>query len=93
MGNNLSRPWTDTERTKLRQLRADGFGPTVIGRLLDRTKYSVGKQIQALRLDRHKPPQTVEMVKAPEPRARPLAPGASTLPPLPSEMIGASDGK
>ncbi len=93
MGNEFSRPWSDEERVTLRQMVADGFGPVVIGRYLGRTKYSVSKQIQTLRLARRKPPQVAKPEPAPRaPMARPLPPGAHTLPPLPSEMIGATDG-
>ena len=43
-------PWTDEERTLLRQLWENGMGPVLIGRLMGRSKYSVTKQTQALQL-------------------------------------------
>jgi len=72
----ISVPWTDEERTLLRQMWANGMGPTLIGRMLGRSKYSVTKQTQAMHLQQ--PPQ-------------PLRPGARTLPPLPSELQNAGE--
>jgi hypothetical protein len=87
MKHVISTPWSDEERTLLRQLWANGLGPVLIGRLMGRSKYSVTKQTQMLHLPkmRQQPGET----PAPEPRQRPpqpLRPGARTLPPLPSEM-------
>jgi hypothetical protein len=84
----ISVPWTDAERTTLRQMWANGMGVTLLGRMLGRSKYSVAKQVRAMRLGPRggpvAPPQP-----PPEPRQRPpqpLRPGAHTLPPLPSEL-------
>ena len=80
-------PWSDEERTLLRQLWANGLGPVLIGRMLGRSKYSVTKQTQALKLAPQRPQPG--LASAPEPRQRPPQPlprGARTLPPLPSEM-------
>ena len=87
MKHVISVPWTDEERTLLRQMWANGMGPTLIGRMLGRSKYSVTKQTQAM----HLPKQRVQpqMARPSEPRQRPpqpLRPGARTLPPLPSEL-------
>jgi hypothetical protein len=85
MRHVVSTPWTDEERTLLRQLWENGLGPVLIGRLMGRSKYSVTKQTQTLRL----PPQRPQPSFAPEPRQprpQPLPRGARTLPPLPSEM-------
>jgi hypothetical protein len=88
MKHVISVPWTDEERTLLRQLWENGMGPVLIGRLLGRSKYSVTKQTQALKLPRHRLPPglarpTLEPRQGP---AQPLRPGARTLPPLPSEL-------
>jgi len=91
MKHVISVPWTDEERTLLRQMWANGMGPVLIGRMLGRSKYSVTKQTQALKLaarpvaDNRK----VSGSETPQPRQRPpqpLRPGARTLPPLPSEL-------
>ena len=50
MKHVVSVPWTDEERTLLRQLWENGLGPVLIGRMLGRSKYSVTKQTQALQL-------------------------------------------
>jgi len=85
MKHVISVPWTDEERTLLRQLRANGLGPVLIGRMMGRSKYSVNKQIQAMRLAAR--PPAPDMTPQPRQRpAQPLRPGARTLPPLPSEM-------
>ena len=87
MKHVVSVPWTDEERTLLRQMWANGMGPVLIGRMLGRSKYSVTKQTQTLQLPRQRPKPT--LAPAPQPRQRPpqpLRPGAHTLPPLPSEM-------
>ena len=89
MKHVVSVPWTDEERTLLRQMWENGLGPVLIGRMLGRSKYSVTKQTQTLRL----PPQRPQpgLAPPPEPRAprpQPLRPGARTLPPLPSELQG-----
>jgi len=87
MKHVVSVPWTDEERTLLRQMWANGMGPVLIGRMLGRSKYSVTKQTQALKLPPQRPRPA--LAPAPQPRQRPpqpLRPGAHTLPPLPSEM-------
>jgi hypothetical protein len=87
MRHVVSIPWSDEERTLLRQLWANGLGPVLIGRLMGRSKYSVTKQTQALKLPRHRLPPG--LAPPPEPRQRPpqpLRPSARTLPPLPSEL-------
>jgi len=87
MKHVISVPWTDDERTLLRQMWANGMGPVLIGRMLGRSKYSVTKQTQMLQLPRQRPKPT--LAPAPEPRQRPpqpLRPGAHTLPLLPSEL-------
>jgi hypothetical protein len=83
----VSVPWSDEERARLRQMWANGMGPTLIGKMLGRSKYSVTKQTQALKLPRHRLPPG--LAPTPEPRQRPpqpLRPGARTLPPLPREL-------
>ena len=87
MKHVVSVPWSEDERTLLRQLWENGLGPVLIGRMLGRSKYSVTKQTQMLHLPkmRVQPGET----PPPEPRAprpQPLRPGARTLPPLPSEL-------
>jgi hypothetical protein len=87
MKHVVSTPWSDEERARLRQMWASGMGPTLIGKRLGRSKYSVTKQTQALHLPRHRLPPG--LAPTPEPRqgpAQPLRPGARTLPPLPSEL-------
>jgi hypothetical protein len=87
MKHVVSTPWSDEERARLRQMWASGIGPTLIGKMLGRSKYSVTKQTQALHLPRHRLPPG--LAPTPEPRQRPpqpLRPGARTLPPLPSEL-------
>jgi hypothetical protein len=94
MKHVVSVPWTDEERTLLRQMWANGLGPVLIGRLMGRSKYSVTKQTQTLRLPPQRPQpgladnRKVSGSEAPprQPRPQPLRPGARTLPPLPSEM-------
>ena len=91
MRHVISVPWTDEERALLRQMWANGLGVTLLGRMLGRSKYSVAKQVRALRLGPRgslvappaQPPGRVVLARA---QPRPLAPGARTLPPLPSEM-------
>jgi hypothetical protein len=83
----VSVPWTDEERALLRQMWENGLGPVLIGRMLGRSKYSVTKQVQTLKLAPQRPQPS--FAPAPEPRQRPpqpLRPGARTLPPLPSEL-------
>jgi hypothetical protein len=84
----VSVPWTDAERTTLRQMWVNGMGVTLLGRMLGRSKYSVAKQVRAMRLGPRGGP--VALPERPqEPRQRPpqpLRPGARTLPPLPSEL-------
>jgi hypothetical protein len=88
MRHVVSVPWSDHERDTLRQMWENGMGVTLLGRMLGRSKYSVAKQVRAMRLGPRggpvAPPQP-----PPEPRQRPpqpLRPGARTLPPLPSEL-------
>ena len=91
MKHIVSVPWTDEERTTLRQMWENGIGVTLIGRMLGRSKYSVAKQVRALKLGPRggpqglpePPPGRVVLARA---QPKPLRPGASTLPPLPSEM-------
>jgi hypothetical protein len=93
MKHVVSVPWTDEERALLRQFWENGMGPVLIGRLLGRSKYSVAKQVRALRLGPRggpqglpePPPGRVVLARA---RPQPLRPGAHTLPPLPSELQG-----
>ena len=87
MKHVVSTPWTDEERTLLRQLWENGLGPVLIGRMLGRSKYSVTKQTQALHLPKmRQQPGGETPPRAPQPRPQPLRPGARTLPPLPSEL-------
>jgi hypothetical protein len=87
----VSVPWSDEERARLRQMWANGMGPTLIGKTLGRSKYSVTKQTQKLQLPRHRlPPGLAPTAEPRQGPAQPLRPGARTLPPLPSEM-NASD--
>jgi hypothetical protein len=84
-------PWTDEERTLLRQLWENGVGCTNLGRMLGRSKYSIRSEIETLKLGPRggpqglpePPPGRVVLARA---RAQPLRPGARTLPPLPSEL-------
>lgn len=79
-------PWSDAERTLLRQLYENGMGPARIAQQIGRTKPAVYRQIQTLRLPRQRPApdMTPRAPKAPPPQ--PLRRGARTLPPLPSEL-------
>jgi hypothetical protein len=87
MKHVVSVPWTDEERTLLRQLWENGLGPVLIGRMLGRSKYSVTKQTQALKLPRHRlPPGLAPVAEPRQAPPQPLRPGARTLPPLPSEL-------
>ena len=89
MKHVVSVPWTDAERTTLRQMWANGMGVTLLGRMLGRSKYSVAKQVRAMRLGSRGGPVAAPPQPPPEPRQRPpqpLRPGAHTLPPLPSEL-------
>jgi hypothetical protein len=87
MKHVISVPWTDEERARLRQMWASGMGPTLIGKLLGRSNYSVTKQTQAMKLPRHRlPPGLAPMLEPRQRPAQPLRPGARTLPPLPSEL-------
>jgi hypothetical protein len=89
----VSVPWTDAERTLLRQMWENGVGCTNLGRMLGRSKYSVRSEIETLKLGPrggHRglpepPPGRVVLVRA---QPKPLPPGAHTLPPLPSELQG-----
>ena len=87
MRHVISTPWTDEERTLLRQLWANGLGPVLIGRLMGRSKYSVTKQTQALQLPKmREQPGTSPTLEPRQRPPQPLRPGARTLPPLPSEL-------
>jgi hypothetical protein len=91
MKSIVSVPWSDDERTLLRQMWSNGVGCTNLGRMLGRSKYSVRSQIDLLGLGPRggpqglpePPPGRVVLARA---RAQPLRPGARTLPPLPSEL-------
>ena len=91
MKHVISVPWTDEERTTLRQMWQNGMGCTGIGRHLGRSKYSVRSEIETLQLGPRggpqglpeAPPGRVVLARA---RPQPLRSGAHTLPPLPSEM-------
>jgi hypothetical protein len=85
MKHVVSVPWTDEERELLRQLRANGLGPVLIGRMMGRSKYSVGKQLRKLELPVPSPSEATAPTPR-QPRPQPLRPGARTLPPLPSEL-------
>jgi hypothetical protein len=50
MKHVISVPWTDEERTTLRQMWQNGMGCTGIGRHLGRSKYSVRSEIETLQL-------------------------------------------
>ena len=50
MKHIVSVPWTDEERTALRQMWENGIGCTGIGRHLGRSKYSVRSEIETLNL-------------------------------------------
>jgi len=87
----VSVPWSDAERAQLRRMWQNGMGPVLIGRMLGRSKYAVGKQAKTLRLPKMRPANGERPPEAPplpprQPRAKPLRPGARTLPPLPSEL-------
>jgi hypothetical protein len=84
MKHVISVRWSDEERTTLRQMWENGMGPALIGRMLGRSKCSVTKQTQTLKLPPQRPRPT--LAPPPEPRPQPLRPGARTLPPLPSEL-------
>ena len=90
MKHVISVPWTDEERTLLRQLWENGIGVTLIGRMLGRSKYSVAKQVRALKLGPRGGaalPVDCQVARVQQmPRPQPLRPGARTLPPLPSEL-------
>lgn len=75
-------PWSDDERARLRRLRAAGMGAVRIAQEMGRTKNSVARQIQAMALGKLPTSHRKGVRTA---RAKPLPPGASTLPPLPSE--------
>jgi hypothetical protein len=89
MKDVISVPWTDEERTTLRQMWQNGMGVTLLGRMLGRSKYSVAKQVRALRLGpRGGPVAPPQPPPHRQPPPQPLRPGAHTLPPLPSELQG-----
>ena len=79
MKHVISVPWTDEERTLLRQLWENGLGPVLIGRLMGRSKYCVTKQTQALKLPRHRLPPGLAPVA--EPRQAPPQPLRPALAP------------
>jgi hypothetical protein len=91
MKHIVSVPWTDEERTTLRRMWENGMGVTLLGRMLGRSKYSIRSEIETLKLGPRggpqglpePPPGRVVQARA---QPRPLAPGARTLPPLPSEL-------
>jgi hypothetical protein len=91
MKHVVSVPWTDAERTTLRQMWENGMGCTLLGRMLGRSKYSIRSEIETLKLGPRggpqglpePPPGRVVLARA---QPKPLAPGARTLPPLPSEL-------
>jgi hypothetical protein len=87
----VSVPWSEAERTTLRQMWENGMGVTLLGRMLGRSKYSVAKQVRAMRLGPRggprglpePPPGRVVLARA---QPKPLPANARTLPPLPSEL-------
>jgi hypothetical protein len=91
MKHVVSIPWSDEERTTLRQMWENGIGCTGIGRHLGRSKYSVRSEIETLKLGPRggpqglpePPPGRVVLARA---QPKPLPANARTLPPLPSEM-------
>jgi hypothetical protein len=91
MKHVISVPWTDEERTLLRQLWENGVGCTGIGRHLGRSKYSVRSEVETLKLGPRggsrglpePPPGRVVLARA---QPKPLSANARTLPPLPSEL-------
>jgi hypothetical protein len=91
MKHVISVPWTDEERTALRQMWENGIGCTGIGRHLGRSKYSVRSEIETLELGPRgsvvappeRPPGRVVLARA---QPKPLPANARTLPPLPSEL-------
>ena len=95
MKHIVSVPWTDDERALLRQMWANGIGVTLIGRMLGRSKYSVAKQVRALKLGPRGGaalPVDCQVARVQQmPRPQPLRPGARTLPPLPSELQNAGE--
>ena len=95
MKHIVSIPWSDEERTLLRQMHETGMGPTAIGRQIGRSAHSVAKQIVTLHLGPRgstAPPHTPRALPPPrQPRPQPLRPGARTLPPLPSELRDAAE--
>ena len=91
MKHVVSVPWTDEERTTLRQMWANGIGCTNLGRMLGRSKYSVRSEIETLNLGPRggpgglpeTPPGRVVLARA---QPKPLPANARTLPPLQSEL-------
>ena len=59
-------PWSEAERTTLRQMWADGAEPVEIGRRLGRSKHSVRRQTKTLKLPAQRPEP--DMAPPPEPR-------------------------
>jgi hypothetical protein len=93
MKHVISVPWTDEERTTLRRMWENGMGVTLLGRMLGRSKYSVAKQVRAMRLgprggSQGLPEPPLGRVVLARAKPQPLRPGAHTLPPLPSELQG-----
>jgi hypothetical protein len=82
-----SLPWSHEERALLRQLWENGMGPAQIAKHLGRSKYSVTSETRTLHLGPRGGSRGLpEPPPSREPRTRPLPPGASTLPPLQSEL-------
>ena len=96
MKHVISVPWTDEERTTLRQMWENGIGCTGIGRHLGRSKYSVRSEIETLNLGPRgslvpppaQPPGRVVLARA---QPKPLPANARTLPPLQSELHAADE--
>jgi hypothetical protein len=82
----IDRPWSDNEIATLRTMWGAGVRTVEIGRKLKRNKHSIIGKAHRLGLPSRPSPITF----GPQPRqygAVPLAHGARTLPPLPSEML------
>lgn len=82
--------WTDSEIARLKALWAEGHSTAEIGRRMKRSKNAAVGKAKRLGLEGRPSPILPPRPVAPAPRvprAQPLAPGARTLPPLPSEMV------
>jgi hypothetical protein len=64
----------------------NGIGPARIGQMIGRSKNSIRRQIQVLRLPRQRPAPDMTPRAPDQPCPQPLRPGAHTLPPLLSEL-------